>query len=480
VHVGSVQVVRIHETIYVGGRWVRPAATESIEVINPATETVIGRVPAAGQQDVGAAVAAAMAAAEPWAATPPERRAAHLAGLRDALAARRDEAARLITTELGAPLRLAERVHVDLPLAVLSSFVTLLDDYAFEERTGNSLVFAEPVGVVGAITPWNYPLHQAIAKIAAALAAGCPVVLKPAEDTPLIAYLLAEAADAAGLPPGVLNVISGTGPVAGEELVRHPDVAMVSFTGSTAVGQRVAELAAGAIKRVALELGGKSANIVLPGADLPTAVAKGVANAFLNGGQTCNAWTRLLVPTDRLDETAALARTAADRHRCGDPLDPGTRLGPLVADRQRARVRGYIGTGLAEGATLVTGGAEPPDGLTRGFYVRPTVFVGVDPDATIAQEEIFGPVLSIIGYGDQDEAVAIANGTPYGLAAGVFGPDEATALAVARRLKAGQVDLNGARFNPIAPFGGVKRSGLGREFGRYGLAEFLEYKAVQL
>jgi aldehyde dehydrogenase (NAD+) len=472
--------MRVYESIYIDGEWTDADASERIEVLNPATERVIAAVPAAGPADVDAAVEAAQRAAEEWAMTPPERRAQHLAALRDALAARKDEATATVVRELGAPAALAERVHVGLPLTVLDTFVKLLAEYEFEERVGNSRVFAEPVGVVGAITPWNYPLHQAVAKVAAALAAGCPVVLKPAEDTPLIAYVLAEAAHAAGLPAGVFNLVPGTGPVAGEAPVRHPGVNMVSFTGSTAIGERVGELCAGQIKRVALELGGKSANVILPGTDLGGPVAKGVANAFLNSGQTCSAWTRMLVPADRYDEAVALAATNAAKYTCGDPSDPKTRLGPLVNAKQRTRVRGYIDTGVREGATVVAGGADAPDGLDQGFYVRATVLAGVRPDATVAQEEIFGPVLVILPYGDEDEALAIANGTQYGLAGGVFGPDEETAVAFARRMKAGQIDINGGRFNPLAPFGGYKRSGIGREFGAHGLSEFLEYKSLQM
>ena len=472
--------MRVYESIYVDGDWTDAQASERIEVLNPATERPIAAVPAGGPADVDAAVEAAQDAADGWAATPPERRAEHLAALRDALSARRDEAVATVVRELGAPVTLAERVQVGLPLAVLDSYVKLLAEYEFEERVGNSRVFAEPVGVVGAITPWNYPLHQAVAKVAAALAAGCPVVLKPAEDTPLVAYVLAEAAHAAGLPAGVFNLVPGTGPVAGEALVRHSGVSMVSFTGSTAIGERVGELCAGQIKRVALELGGKSANVILPGTDLGGPVAKGVANAFLNSGQTCSAWTRILVPADRYDEAVELAATAAAKYTCGDPRDAKTRLGPQVNAKQRERVRGYIETGVREGATVVAGGADPPEGLDQGFYVRATVLGNVRPDATVAQEEIFGPVLVVLPYADVDEALAIANGTQYGLAGGVFGPDEETAVAFARRMKAGQIDINGGRFNPLAPFGGYKRSGIGREFGTHGLAGFLEYKSLQL
>jgi aldehyde dehydrogenase (NAD+) len=463
--------------IFVGGEWLTPSSTDVIEVVNPATEQVIGAVPAGSADDIDTAVGAARAAFDDWAATTPAERAGYLVAIRDGLAARADEAARLITSELGAPLTLANRLHVALPQTVLGSYATLLNDYPFHEQVGNSVIQGLPVGVVGAITPWNYPLHQVVAKVAAALAAGCTVVLKPAEDTPLIAYLFAEVCAAAGLPAGVLNVVSGRGPVAGSALVEHPDVDMISFTGSTAIGRQIGATASGALKRVALELGGKSANVILPGADLGKAVKVGVGNVMMNSGQTCSAWTRMLVHADQYDEAVALAAAAASKYPTGDPLDAGTRLGPLVADRQRTRVRGYIANGIAEGAHVATGGAEAPHEV--GFFVQPTVFAEVTPQMTIAQEEIFGPVLSILRYSDSDEAVAIANGTPYGLAGGVWAADSDTAAAFARRMRTGQVDINGGAFNPVAPFGGFKSSGLGRELGAHGLAEFLQFQSQQ-
>jgi aldehyde dehydrogenase (NAD+) len=467
----------VRDAIFVGGEWIKPATTEAIDVVNPATEQVIGSVPAGSAADVDTAVAAARQAFDDWAATTPADRAGYLAAIRDGLTARADEAAALVTAELGAPLTLSNRLHVALPQTVLGSYVDLLRDYPFREQVGNSVIHGLPVGVVGAITPWNYPLHQVVAKVAAALAAGCTVVLKPAEDTPLIAYLFAEICAAAGLPAGVLNVVSGRGPVAGGALVEHPDVDMVSFTGSTAVGRQIGATASGALKRVALELGGKSANVILPGADLGRAVKVGVGNAMLNSGQTCSAWTRMLVHADQYDEAVALATAAASKYSTGDPLDAGTRLGPLVADRQRTRVRGYIDKGVADGAHLATGGAEAPQEI--GFFVQPTVFAEVTPQMAIAQEEIFGPVLSILRFHDEDEAVAIANGTPYGLAGGVWAADNDTAAAFARRIRTGQVDINGGAFNPVAPFGGFKSSGLGRELGHHGLAELLQLQSQQ-
>jgi aldehyde dehydrogenase (NAD+) len=468
------------DAIFVGGAWVPSAGTEIIEVVNPTTEEVLAAVPAGTAADIDRAVAAARAAFAGWAATPPADRAAVLRRIAAGLADRKDELARLIATEMGSPLRLAGTVQAALPITVAGSYGDVLADYRFDERIGNSLVLREPIGVVAAITPWNYPLHQVVTKVAAALAAGCTVVLKPSEVAPLSAFVLAEIAAAAGLPAGVLNVVTGTGPVAGEALAAHPDVDMVSFTGSTRAGRRVAALAAGTVKRVALELGGKSANVLLPDADLAKAVKVGLANCFINAGQTCTAWTRMLVPARRHDEVVALAVAGAASYTVGDPLAEGTRIGPLAFAGQRDRVRGYISRGIAEGATLACGGVEPPDGLDRGYFVRPTVFAGVRPDATIAQEEIFGPVLSVLPYADVDEAVQIANGTPYGLAGAVWSADEGRALEVARRLRTGQVDVNGGRFNPLAPFGGYKQSGNGRELGRYGLEEFLEIKSIQL
>ena len=475
----AVTLPEFRDSIFVHGEWVRSAGSEQLTVINPTTERDLAHVPAGTPADVDRAVAAARAAFPAWAATPPGERAALLAKLADGLEARRDRIAELIATEVGSPLRFATAVQAGLPLTVLRSYAQFLPDYRFEERVGTSLVLREPVGVVGAITPWNYPLHQVVAKVAAALAAGCTVVLKPSEVAPLSAYVLAEALVEAGLPGGVVNVVPGTGPVVGEAMAAHPDVDMVSFTGSTRAGKRVSEVAAGTVKRVALELGGKSANLILDDADFPAAVKVGVANCYINAGQTCTAWTRMVVPAARQDEAVALAVAATAKYVVGDPLAEGTRVGPLVSEAQRDRVRGYIERGTEEGATLATGGPEPPEGLDRGWFVRPTVFAGVRPDATIAQEEIFGPVLSVIPYGSEDEAVEIANSTPYGLAGAVWSGDRDHAVAVARRLRTGQIDVNGGKFNPLAPFGGYKQSGNGRELGRYGLAEFLELKSLQ-
>ncbi|MGW8556027.1 aldehyde dehydrogenase family protein [Streptomyces tubercidicus] len=461
-----------HDAMYIDGSW-RPAEGDgTIEVVNPADGRVIATVPAGSAQDVDVAVRAARAALPGWAATPPGERADRLAALHGQLVARAGEVAETVTAELGSPLAFSTAVHAGVPVAVCGSYAELARTYAFEETIGNSTVLHEPVGVVGAITPWNYPLHQVVAKVAPALAAGCTVVLKPAEDTPLVAQLFAECVDAAGIPAGVFNLVTGLGPVAGQALAEHDGVDLVSFTGSTAVGKRIGALAGAAVKRVALELGGKSANVILPGADLGKAVAVGVANVMANSGQTCSAWTRMLVHRDHYAEAVELATAAAAKYV------PGEKIGPLVNATQRDRVRGYIEQGVAEGARVVAGGPGAPV-PGAGYYVAPTVFADVTPEMTIAQEEIFGPVLSILAYEDEDDAARIANDTVYGLAGGVWAADEATAVAFARRLHTGQVDINGGRFNPLAPFGGYKQSGIGRELGPHGLTEYLQTKSLQ-
>ncbi|OEV04887.1 aldehyde dehydrogenase family protein, partial [Streptomyces nanshensis] len=451
----------------------------TLEVADPADGTVIAAVPAGGEEDVTAAVRAARAALPGWAATPQAERAALLGALHGILDSRREEIATTVTAELGAPLAFSRAVHAAVPVAVCGSYAELAAGYPFEEEIGNSRVFYEPVGVVGAITPWNYPLHQIVAKAAPAFAAGCTVVLKPAEDTPLVAQLFAEAVHEAGFPAGVFNLVTGLGPVAGQALAAHDGVDLVSFTGSTAVGRRIGAAAGGSVKRVALELGGKSANVILPGADLTKAVKKGVANVMANSGQTCSAWTRMLVDAEHYDEAVRIAAEAVAKYVPGDPKDESTRLGPVVNAEQHARVTGFIAKGVEEGATLAAGGPGAPEGHEEGCYVLPTVFSDVTPDMTIAQEEIFGPVLSILKYEDTDDAVRIANDSVYGLAGAVWAADEAEAVAFARRLETGQVDINGGRFNPLAPFGGYKQSGVGRELGRHGLGEYLHTKSLQ-
>ncbi|MEU1149149.1 aldehyde dehydrogenase family protein [Streptomyces sp. NPDC005863] len=461
--------MKAHDGMYIDGAWRPAAGTDTITVLNPADEEPVGRVPAGTAQDVDAAVRAARAALPGWAATPPAERASLIGALRDRLVARKDEIAETVTAELGAPLAFSEAVHAGVPILVSGSYAELAAAHPFQERVGNSTVYLEPVGVVGAITPWNYPLHQIVNKVAPALAAGCTVVLKPAEDTPLTAQLFAEAVHEAGVPAGVFNLVTGLGPVAGQALAEHEGVDLVSFTGSTAVGRQIGATAGAAVKRVALELGGKSANVILPSADLAKAVNVGVANVMSNSGQTCSAWTRMLVHTDRYEEAVELAAAAAAKY--------GPRIGPVVNAKQQARVRGYIEKGVEEGARIVAGGPEAPQ--DKGYFVQPTVFADVTPEMTIAQEEIFGPVVSIIRYEDEDDALRIANGTVYGLAGAVWAADDAEAVAFARRMDTGQVDINGGSFNPLAPFGGYKQSGVGRELGAHGLTEYLQTKSLQ-
>jgi acyl-CoA reductase-like NAD-dependent aldehyde dehydrogenase len=471
----------LRDRFFIGGAWVAPSGKETIDVHNAGTGEVMGRVPLGDDKDVERAVAAARGAFEAWSSTASAERAAYLEKISANLKARADELARLIAQEVGMPVKLSARIQAGLPIANFANYAKLAREFKFEERVGNSLVVREPVGVVGAITPWNYPLHQIALKVAPALAAGCTVVLKPSEVAPFNAFVLAEAIEAAGLPKGVFNLVTGTGVQAGESLVRHPGVDMISFTGSTRAGKRISELASQSIKRVALELGGKSASVILDDADLPSAVKSTVNGCYLNSGQTCTALTRMLVPQSKYDETAKLAAEVAGGFIVGNPLDEKTRLGPLSSKAQLERVKSYIRKGVEEGAELIAGGAEPPEGAPAGgYYVRPTVFGKVKNSMTIAQEEIFGPVLSIIPYRDEEDAIRIANDSPYGLAGAVWSKDDARAQRVARRIRAGQVDVNGGAFNMNAPFGGFKQSGHGREAGVYGLEEFLEYKSLQL
>jgi aldehyde dehydrogenase (NAD+) len=470
----------VRDKFYIGGQWVAPSGKEAIDVHNAGTGEVMGWVPAGGEPDAEAAVKAARGALEAWSQTPVEQRAEFLDKISAGLKARAEEIARTIAHEVGMPLKLANRIQVGLPIANFANFAKLVRGFKFEERVGNSLVTREPVGVVVAITPWNYPLHQIALKVAPALAAGCTVVLKPSEVAPFNAFALAEVIEAAGLPKGVFNLVTGFGQTVGEALVRHPDVDMISFTGSTRAGKRISEVAAQGVKRVALELGGKSPSVVLDDADLAVAVKSTVNGCYLNSGQTCTALTRMLVPESRYEEAKKIAAEVANGFTLGDPLAETTKLGPLASAAQLERVRAYIRKGVEEGAELLAGGAETPNNVPAGYFVKPTVFGKVKPGSTIEQEEIFGPVLSIITYKDEDEAIRIANDTPYGLAGAVWGKDEARAQKVARRIRAGQVDVNGGAFNMNAPFGGFKQSGHGREAGTYGLEEFLEYKSLQL
>jgi betaine-aldehyde dehydrogenase len=472
--------MRNHDKIYLDGQWVASGGSESIEVHNATTEEVMGRVPAATAEDADKAVNAARAAFPGWSATSREHRAELLTKVHEGVVARADEIAETVTGEVGMPIKLSKIIQAGNPAIQFKQAAGLLSSFDFEETIGNTRVLREPIGVAVCITPWNFPLNQVGVKVAPALAAGCTVALKPSEVAPLTAFILAEIIDAAGFPDGVFNLVTGFGAVVGEPMVAHPETDVVSFTGSTGAGRRISAVAAETVKHVSLELGGKSAAIILDDADLAKAVKGAVAACFLNSGQTCVAHTRMLVPEESYEEVKKLVAEAVGGWTVGDPMVDGTRLGPVASQTQWERVEAYIQKGIDEGAELVLGGTGKPDGLDRGYFVRPTVFGRVDPDATIAQNEIFGPVLSILTYTDEDDAIAIANNSIYGLSGGVWSFDEDHAMNVARRMRTGMIDINGGRFNPEAPFGGYKQSGNGREWGRFGLEEFLEIKAIQL
>jgi acyl-CoA reductase-like NAD-dependent aldehyde dehydrogenase len=471
---------RVHDRFYIGGDWTPASSGARINVHEAATAEVFAEVADASEQDIDSAVQSAAEALTSWSATTVEQRVGYLEAIPKGISERTEELARSITREVGSPIRMARAVQVGNPIGIIAGTTAAARDFQFQENIGNDLVVHQAVGVVAAITPWNYPLQQVVAKVAPALAAGCTVVLKASEIAPLTAFMLAEIAADAGLPAGVLNVITGTGATAGEGLVLHPLVDQISFTGSTRAGRRISQLAAESVTPVTLELGGKSASVLLPDADIEKAAKFAIYNAFSNAGQTCTALTRLLVPAEDQERALAVAVETAGKLTLGDPLDESTRLGPLASETQLERVRGYIRQGVAEGARLVVGGADPPPGLEQGYFVQATVFADVRPEMTIAQEEIFGPVLSVIPYGDESEALEIANGTRYGLAGAVWSQDQNHAIDFARRLEAGTVEVNGGAFSLLAPFGGVKQSGHGREFGKYGLEEFLVPKSIQL
>jgi aldehyde dehydrogenase (NAD+) len=465
---------------YIKGGWQRASGTENFEVTDSTTEEIIGTVTAATSGDADAAVAAARAAFPEWSALPPAERADYLQRAAEGLQSRQSDIAVLVSREVGMPFAYSNVIQAGLPVLSFVSMAELALNFPFQERVNNSLVLREPIGVAVAITPWNYPLHQIAAKVAPALAAGCTVVLKPSEVAPLNAYILAEVLDSIGLPPGVFNLLTGTGAEVGETLVAHPEVDMVSFTGSTGAGRRIGAVAAQTIKRVSLELGGKSPLIILDDADMVAAVGAGLTGCFLNSGQTCIALSRMIVPRSRLAEVEAIAQAGTESITVGSPFEATTMMGPLVSALQRDRVVNYIEQGIAEGAKLIAGGPTPPDGLDRGYFVRPTVFSQTTPDMAIVKEEIFGPVLVIQAYDDEDEAVALANDTIFGLNSAVRSADVDRAIAVGRRIRAGQVQINDGAFNICAPFGGYGQSGNGREFGRWGLEEFLETQSMQL
>lgn len=467
------------DTIYVGGEWIPPSGV-LCDVENPATERVIGTIRTATAQDAADAVVAARGANVAWSQTTPAFRRGILLDLGVALRSRQELIVDTLVAEVGAPADIALSSHLGQALAVLDQYAELLSTFSFSEEVRHTRVLREPAGVVASITPWNYPLYQLMAKVAPALAAGCPVVAKPAELTPLSAFLLADALEEIGLPAGVFNLVPGSGSEVGGVLSSHPDVDVVSFTGSVGVGRIVAAAASDTVKRVCLELGGKSASVVLPSADLEHAVTATVENVMFNSGQTCAAWTRLLVPRARLDDALVTAAAVADALVVGDPLAPGTYLGPVVSARQRDSVLGFIEQAVADGGSVVAGGTSRPDDLDTGHYLRPTVIAGLPASSRIAQEEVFGPVLVVLPYDGVDDAIAIANDSSFGLGGAVWADDADEAFAVAQQLRTGRVDINGAAWNPAAPFGGYKQSGNGREMGQWGLEEFLEIKAVQM
>ena len=463
---------------YVNGQWQAATSKDHFEVHDASTEEVMATVPQGTTEEASQAVLAARAAFPAWAALSVEERCQYIDKIVAGLKARTDEMATAIAREVGMPIKMAKMIQVGGPVFNWGNAAKVARAYHYEEKVGNSLVVREPIGVVGCITPWNFPLNQITLKVAPALAAGCTVVLKPSEIAPVNAMILTEIIHAAGLPPGVFNLVNGAGPVVGEVLASHPEVDMVSFTGSTRAGKRVAALAAESVKRVTLELGGKSASVVLPDADMAAAVKGTLSACLLNSGQTCSAHTRMLVPESRYEEIKALLQAGIAKYPLGISLDENSRLGPLITATQRERVTGFIQQGLQEGAELIAGGSDKPP-FDKGYFVHPTA-LRVKPDDTLAHEEIFGPVLVVLTYKDEAEAARIANDTIYGLGGGVWSGSDEHALAFARRMRTGQVDINGAPFNGNAPFGGYKQSGNGRENGKYGFEEFLEHKAIQL
>jgi aldehyde dehydrogenase (NAD+) len=463
---------------YIDGAWIEPAGKKTRPVVNPATEEAMYEIALGTKADVDKAVAAARRAFVTFSQTSRDERVALLTRIAEAYKKRIKEIGAAISDEMGAPMALAERAQAGAGLGHILTTIDVLKSYKFEEPLGSATIVREPIGVIGMITPWNWPLNQIACKVAPALAAGCTMILKPSEYTPTSALIFAEILHEAGVPKGVFNLVNGLGPEVGAAMSEHPGIDMISFTGSTRAGIDVAQRAAPTVKRVSQELGGKSPNIILDDADLAKAIAGGVAHCFNNSGQSCNAPTRMLVPQVKMKEIAALAKSAAEKAKAGDPKAEGTTLGPVVNQIQWEKIQGLIKKGIDEGATLVVGGLGRPEGLNKGYYVRPTVFADVTNDMTIAREEIFGPVLSIMGYKDEAEAVAIANDTPYGLAGYVWSGSADRARKVAGELRAGNVNINGVPNERSAPFGGYKQSGNGREWGKFGLEEFLEVKAI--
>ena len=472
--------MHIRERLYIDGKWVQPTGTGTIDVINPATEEIIGKIPVGSEKDIDKAASAARIAFESWSKSSIETRIEILNALSNTIKERGEDIAQTITSEVGTPIGYSRVAMVGTPRVVSRSYAKILESFDWEEKVRNSIICKEPIGVCAFITPWNFPLHQIIGKVAPAIAAGCTMILKPSKEAPLSAFILADILHEIGLPPGVFNLVSGHGSEIGNYMSSHPEVDMVSFTGSTGAGVAVSEAAAATVKRVTLELGGKSANVALNDADPVLVAKKAIGACHQNSGQTCSALTRLIIPKSMSEEVYKIIAEKNDSYSVGDPLDENTRCGPMVSLRQQKSVTKYIESGINEGATLISGGLGKPDGIIKGYYVKPTVFADVTPEMKIWKEEIFGPVLVITTYDDEDEAIVLANDSVYGLSGGVWSKDEERAIRFAKLMRTGQVSVNGGAFNISAPFGGYKHSGNGRELGTHGLDEFLEIKSIQL
>ena len=468
------------DQLYINGKWVQPMGTGSIDVINPATEEIIGKIPVGSADDVDKAASAARIAFDSWAKSSIEERINILNALSNALKEKGESIAQTITAEVGTPIGYSRVAMVGTPRVVSRSYAKILENFDWEEKVRNSIICKEPIGVCAFITPWNFPLHQIIGKVAPAIAAGCTMILKPSKEAPLSAFILADILHEIGLPPGVFNLVSGHGSEIGNYMSSHPEVDMVSFTGSTGAGISVSEAAATTVKRVTLELGGKSANVALDDADPILVAKKAIGACHQNSGQTCSALTRLIIPESMSDEVYEIIAKKNNSYTVGDPLEENTRCGPMVSLRQQKSVSTYIQSGISEGATLVSGGLGMPEGISKGYYVKPTIFANVSPDMKIWKEEIFGPVLVITTYKSEEEALTLANDSIYGLSGGVWSKDEERAIKFAKEMRTGQVSVNGGAFNVSAPFGGYKLSGNGRELGTHGLNEFLEIKSIQL
>lgn len=476
-HLRKVMITR--DMLYINGSWTASSGESALLVENPTSEEIIGSVPDGTIQDTDLAVEAAKNAFDSWSKSPIQERIRILHALSESFKERSEELAEIITSEVGTPIEYSRIAMVGTPRVVSKSYAKLLDSYEWEEEVRNSIIVKEPIGVCAFITPWNFPLHQIIGKVAPAIAAGCTMILKPSREAPINAFILADILHEIGLPDGVFNLVSGRGSTVGSRLSSHPDVDMISFTGSTSAGIAVTEDAARTVKRVTLELGGKSANVVLEDADVIRAAKSSISACFANSGQTCSALTRLIVPESKISEMIPVIAERVSKYKIGNPMDPSTRCGPMVSASQKESVLEFVRAGIEEGATLVTGGPEDVDGIEKGHFVRPTVFKDVKPSMRIWKEEIFGPVLCITSYKDEDEALELANDSDYGLSGGVWSSDPNRALQFARKMRTGQVSINGGPFNVSAPFGGYKKSGNGRELGVYGLEEFLEIKSIQ-